>query len=152
MAIGIMATATVMAQPDSRALQEQQRPQAKERAGAGVQTQQIKRYLASLKTRLKELTQAAHSQPNGEPLWASVRLTVSDVLQTEWHAGRLQGTKPEQAYFVKCDRSTMTQNDLDNGRLIFLVGVAPVRPSEFEILRITQETAPQPKTLHRKGR
>ena len=51
------------------------------------------------------------------------------------------GEKPEKAYFVKCDRSTMTQNDLDNGRLVCLIGVAPLKPAEFVIFRIGQWTA-----------
>ena len=55
--------------------------------------------------------------------------------------GTLLGEKPEKAYFVKCDRSTMSQNDLDNGRLICLVGVAPLKPAEFVIFRIGQWTA-----------
>ena len=55
--------------------------------------------------------------------------------------GALLGDKPEQAYFVTCDRSTMTQNDLDNGRLVCLIGVAPLRPAEFVIFRIGQWTA-----------
>ena len=45
-----------------------------------------------------------------------------------WRDGRLVGTKPEEAFFVKVDRTTMTQNDIDNGRLIVLVGIAPLRP------------------------
>ena len=55
--------------------------------------------------------------------------------------GALLGDKPEAAYFVKCDRSTMTQNDLDNGRLVVLVGVAALRPAEFVIFRIGQWTS-----------
>jgi phage tail sheath protein FI len=51
------------------------------------------------------------------------------------------GTKPEEAFFVKCDRTTMTQSDLDNGRLVCLVGIAPIRPAEFVIIRIGQWTA-----------
>ena len=51
------------------------------------------------------------------------------------------GTKPEEAFFVRCDRTTMTQNDLDNGRLICLIGIAPVKPAEFVIFRIGQWTA-----------
>jgi phage tail sheath protein FI len=51
------------------------------------------------------------------------------------------GSKPEESFFVRCDRSTMTQNDLDNGRLICLIGVAPLRPAEFVIFRIGQKTA-----------
>jgi phage tail sheath protein FI len=59
----------------------------------------------------------------------------------EWKSGHLMGEKPQEAYFVRCDRSTMTQNDIDNGRLICLIGVAPVRPAEFVIFRIGQWTA-----------
>ena len=59
----------------------------------------------------------------------------------EWRQGALLGDKPEQAYFVRCDRSTMTQNDLDNGRLICLIGVAAIKPAEFVIFRIGQKTA-----------
>lgn len=53
----------------------------------------------------------------------------------------LLGEKPEKAYFVRCDRSTMRQNDVDNGRLVVLIGVAPLRPTEFVIFRIGQWTA-----------
>ena len=52
----------------------------------------------------------------------------------------LQGATKEQAFFVRCDRTTMTQADIDNGRLIFLVGIAPVKPAEFVIFRIGQWT------------
>jgi phage tail sheath protein FI len=55
--------------------------------------------------------------------------------------GMLQGRTKEEAYFVRCDRTTMTQADIDNGRLICLIGVAPVKPAEFVIFRISQKTA-----------
>ena len=58
-----------------------------------------------------------------------------------WRDGALLGDKPEQAYFVRCDRTTMTQNDLDNGRMICLIGIAPVKPAEFVIVRIGLWTA-----------
>ena len=80
-------------------------------------------------------------EPNGEALWANVRKTVEDFLFNEWKAGALLGDKPEEAYFVHCDRTTMTQNDLDNGRLVCVVGVAPVTPAEFVIFRLGQWTA-----------
>jgi hypothetical protein len=80
-------------------------------------------------------------EPNGEPLWAAVRESVIDFLTTEWRADKLTGATAEQAFFVKCDRTTMTQDDLDNGRLICLVGVAPLKPAEFVIFRIGQWTA-----------
>ena len=76
-----------------------------------------------------------------DPLWETVRRTVTAFLLNVWRDGSLVGEKQEEAFFVKCDRSTMTQDDIANGRLILLVGVAPVRPAEFVILRIGQWTA-----------
>jgi len=80
-------------------------------------------------------------EPNAEPLWARVRRSVANFLTTLWRNGALEGTKPEEAFFVKCDRTTMTQTDIDQGRLICLVGVAPVKPAEFVIVRIGLWTA-----------
>jgi phage tail sheath protein FI len=101
----------------------------------------LRRYFAYLERSIDRSTQWVVFEPNGEALWANVRRTVEDFLLNEWQSGALLGDKPEKAYFVKCDRSTMTQNDLDNGRLICLVGVAPLRPAEFVIFRIGQWTA-----------
>jgi hypothetical protein len=78
-------------------------------------------------------------ESNGERLWANVRRTISDFLLNEWKTGRLMGITPEEAFFVRCDRTTMTQNDIDNGRLICEIGVAPLRPAEFVIFRIGQK-------------
>ena len=80
-------------------------------------------------------------EPNAEPLWARVVRTVSDFLTVVWRNGALEGTKVEEAFFVKCDRTTMTHNDIDNGRLICVIGVAPVKPAEFVIIRIGLFTA-----------
>jgi phage tail sheath protein FI len=101
----------------------------------------IRRYFLYLEHSIDRGTQWAVFEPNGERLWANVRETVSSFLYNEWVSGALLGEKPEQAFFVKCDRSTMTQNDLDNGRLICLVGVAALKPAEFVIFRIGQKTA-----------
>ncbi len=101
----------------------------------------IRRYFAYLERSIDMGTQWAVFEPNGERLWANVRRTIDSFLLNEWTNGALLGAKPERAYFVKCDRSTMTQNDLDNGRLICLIGVAPLRPAEFVIFRIGQWTA-----------
>jgi hypothetical protein len=57
-----------------------------------------------------------------------------------WRSGALQGTRQEEAFFVRCDRTTMTEDDLLNGRLICLIGLAPVRPAEFVIFRFQQFT------------
>jgi hypothetical protein len=80
-------------------------------------------------------------EPNADPLWARVRRAISNFLTLLWRNGALEGTRPEEAYFVKCDRTTMTQTDIDQGRLICLVGVAPVKPAEFVIVRIGLWTA-----------
>ena len=101
----------------------------------------VRRYLAYLEHFIAAGIQWAVFEPNGEALWAKVRSTIEDFLQNEWRSGALQGTSADQAYFVRCDRTTMTQNDLDNGRLVCEVGVAPVKPAEFVIFRIGQWTA-----------
>ena len=75
-------------------------------------------------------------EPSNSALWARVRRSVSDFLTGLWKDGMLMGDKKEQAFFVKCDQTTMTQADIENGRLIVVVGVAPVYPAEFVIFRI----------------
>ena len=85
-------------------------------------------------------TQWAVFEPNAEELWGNVRRAVEDFLFNEWKSGRLMGVSTDEAYFVRCDRTTMTQSDIDNGRLICLVGVALLRPAEFVIFRIGQKT------------
>jgi len=101
----------------------------------------LRRYFIYLERSIDLGTQWAVFEPNGERLWTNVRQTVSDFLFNEWQNGALLGEKPEKAFFVKCDRTTMTQNDLDNGRLVCLVGVAALKPAEFVIFRIGQWTA-----------
>jgi uncharacterized protein len=101
----------------------------------------VRRLFIYLEHSIDKSTQWAVFEPNGPRLWANVRQTIEDFLLTEWKNGALLGAKPEEAFFVRCDRTTMTQNDLDNGRLICLIGVAPVRPAEFVIFRIGQWTA-----------
>ncbi len=86
-------------------------------------------------------TQWAVFEPNNRRLWDNIRRMVEDFLLVQWRDGALLGAKPEDAFFVRCDRTTMTQNDLDNGRLICLVGIAPVKPAEFVIFRVGQWTA-----------
>ncbi|WP_431287212.1 phage tail sheath family protein [Roseateles chitinivorans] len=100
-----------------------------------------RRYFNYLEASIDRGTQWAVFEPNGERLWANVRQTISDFLYNEWRNGALLGSTVEQAFFVRCDRSTMTQNDLDNGRLVCLIGVALIKPAEFVIFRIGQKTA-----------
>ena len=101
----------------------------------------VRRLFIYLEHSIDNGTQWVVFEPNGEPLWAEVRRTVSNFLLAEWRSGALAGSKPDEAYFVKCDRTTMTQDDIDNGRLIIEIGVAPLRPAEFVIIRISAFTA-----------
>jgi phage tail sheath protein FI len=101
----------------------------------------VRRYFNYLEASIDRSTQWAVFEPNGERLWDNVRNSISDFLFNEWKQGALLGSKPEEAFFVRCDRTTMNQNDLDNGRLVCLVGVAVVKPAEFVIFRIGQKTA-----------
>ncbi|MBV8519274.1 MAG: phage tail sheath family protein [Acidobacteria bacterium] len=101
----------------------------------------LRRYFAYLEHSIDKGTQWAVFEPNGERLWSNVRITITDFLFNEWQNGALLGDRAEKAFFVKCDRSTMTQNDLDNGRLVCLVGVAALRPAEYVIIRVGQWTA-----------
>lgn len=101
----------------------------------------VRRYFAYLEYSIDRGTQWAVFENNGPELWGNVRRTIENFLFNEWRAGGLLGDKPEDAFFVICDRSTMTQQDLDQGRLICLIGVAPIKPAEFVIFRIGQFTA-----------
>ncbi|MCB9742420.1 MAG: phage tail sheath subtilisin-like domain-containing protein [Alphaproteobacteria bacterium] len=101
----------------------------------------VRRYFNYLESSIERGTQWAVFEPNGKALWENVRQTIADFLYNEFQAGALLGDSTDEAYFVRCDRSTMTQNDLDNGRMVCLVGVAVVKPAEFVIFRIGQKTA-----------
>lgn len=101
----------------------------------------VRRYFLYLEHSIAESTSWVVFEPNGRALWASVAGSVGDFLYNEWVNGRLAGAKPSDAYFVRCDMTTMTQADLDNGRLVCVIGVAPLKPAEFVIFRIGQMTA-----------
>jgi hypothetical protein len=75
-------------------------------------------------------------EPNGEPLWEAVRTAIETLLAELFRAGAFAGARREDSYFVRCDRTTMTQNDLDNGRMICLIGVAPAEPVEFIVVQL----------------
>jgi hypothetical protein len=101
----------------------------------------VRRTLIFIEQSIERGLQWVVFEPNTEMLWARVRRTVRNFLTDVWRSGALEGAKPEEAFFVKCDRTTMTQADIDNGRLICVVGVAPVKPAEFVIVRIGLFTA-----------
>ncbi len=80
-------------------------------------------------------------EPNSEVLWGRVKRTIETFLATCWRDGALAGSSPSEAFYVECGPTTMTQDDIDNGRLICEIGIAPVKPAEFVIFRITQKTS-----------
>ena len=83
-------------------------------------------------------TQWAVFEPNDEPLWAQLRLNLRRFMQGLFRQGAFQGTKPREAYLVKCDAETTTQDDIDRGIVNILVGFAPLKPAEFVVIRIQQ--------------
>jgi phage tail sheath protein FI len=101
----------------------------------------VRRLLIFIENSIDQGTQWVVFEPNADELWARVRRSIGNFLTTVWRNGALEGTTPEQAFFVKCDRTTMTRDDIDNGRLICVIGVAPVKPAEFVIIRIGLWTA-----------
>jgi phage tail sheath protein FI len=99
----------------------------------------VRRLFIFLEHSIDEATQYAVFEPNDVPLWERLRGSVTAFLTTQWRAGMLQGRTAQEAFFVKVGLGeTMTQDDIDNGRVIMLIGVAPVKPAEFVIFRITQ--------------
>jgi phage tail sheath protein FI len=102
----------------------------------------VRRFVLFLERSIERGLQWAVFEPNDEPAWAAARQTVSTFLFDLWRQGAAVGTTPEEGFFVTCDRSTMTQADLDAGRLVVLVGVAPLEPAEFVVIRIQVRTSP----------
>lgn len=78
-------------------------------------------------------------EPNDEPLWSSLRLNIRSFMLNQFRAGAFQGSKPDDAFFVKCDSSTTTQQDIDSGVVNILVGFAPLKPAEFVVLKLSQK-------------
>ncbi len=83
-------------------------------------------------------TQWVVFEPNDEPLWSQIRLNIGAFMQTLFRQGAFQGRTPREAYFVKCDRETTTQNDINLGIVNILVGFAPLKPAEFVVIKIQQ--------------
>jgi phage tail sheath protein FI len=101
----------------------------------------VRRLFIFLERSIYEGTQWVVFEPNDDRLWARVKDTIRLFLRTQWRAGALFGRTEDEAFFITCDRSTMTQDDILNGRLICEIGIAPVRPAEFVIFRVFQYTA-----------
>ena len=100
----------------------------------------VRRLFIFLEESLDEGLQFVVFEPNAEPLWARVRQTIIGFLRRVRRDGALAGATEEESFFVRVDRTTMTPDDIANGRLIVLVGVAPVFPAEFVIIRMSQKT------------
>jgi hypothetical protein len=77
-------------------------------------------------------------EPNDEPLWSAIRLNVGAFMQTLFRQGAFQGATPREAYFVKCDSETTTQNDINLGVVNVIVGFAPLKPAEFVVISLQQ--------------
>jgi phage tail sheath protein FI len=98
----------------------------------------VRRFALFLEESLYRGTQWVVFEPNDEPLWAQIRLNVGAFMQTLFLQGAFQGRSSREAYLVKCDRETTTQNDINLGIVNILVGFAPLKPAEFVVLRIQQ--------------
>jgi phage tail sheath protein FI len=83
-------------------------------------------------------TQWVVFEPNDEPLWAQIRLNVGAFMNSLFRQGAFQGTTPKDAYFVKCDKETNPQNDIDRGIVNIIVGFAPLKPAEFVVIKLQQ--------------
>jgi phage tail sheath protein FI len=103
----------------------------------------VRRMALFLEESLFRGTQWVVFEPNDEPLWAQIRLNINAFMQTLFRQGAFQGVTPREAYFVKCDRETTTQADIDLGIVNIHVGFAPLKPAEFVVIQI-QQIAGQP--------
>ncbi len=98
----------------------------------------VRRFALFLEESLYRGTQWVVFEPNDEPLWAQIRLNLGAFMHTLFLQGAFQGRKPEDAYFVKCDKETTIQNDINLGIVNIIVGFAPLKPAEFVVLKIQQ--------------
>lgn len=101
----------------------------------------VRRLFVFLEASIYIGTQWVVFEPNDDRLWARVKDTIRLFLRSQWRQGALFGRTEEEAFFITCDRTTMSQDDILNGRLICEIGIAPVRPAEFVIFRVFQHTA-----------
>jgi uncharacterized protein len=98
----------------------------------------VRRTALYIEESLFEGTKWAVFEPNDEPLWASIRLNVGAFMQGLFRQGAFEGKSPQEAYFVKCDKDTTTQADIDLGIVNIVVGFAPLKPAEFVVIKIQQ--------------
>ena len=98
----------------------------------------VRRLALFIEESLDRGTQWVVFEPNDEPLWSQIRLNVGAFMQNLFRQGAFQGTTPAEAYFVRCDKTTTTQNDINLGIVNILVGFAPLKPAEFVVIKIQQ--------------
>jgi phage tail sheath protein FI len=98
----------------------------------------IRRLALFIEETLFRGTQWVVFEPNDEPLWAQIRLNVGSFMNTLFRQGAFRGASPRDAYFVKCDKDTTTQADIDRGIVNILVGFAPLKPAEFVVIQLQQ--------------
>ncbi len=98
----------------------------------------VRRTALFLEESLYRGTQWVVFEPNDEPLWAQIRLNVGAFMHDLFRQGAFQGTSPREAYFVKCDRETTTQSDIDRGIVNIVVGFASLKPAEFVVVKLQQ--------------
>jgi phage tail sheath protein FI len=98
----------------------------------------VRRLALFIEESLYQGTQWVVFEPNDEPLWSQIRLNVGAFMHNLFRQGAFQGQTPREAYLVKCDKDTTTQNDINLGIVNVLVGFAPLKPAEFVIIKIQQ--------------
>jgi phage tail sheath protein FI len=98
----------------------------------------IRRLALYIEETLYRATQWVVFEPNDEPLWAQIRLNIGSFMNGLFRLGAFQGTTPKDAYFVKCDKETNPQNDIDKGIVNIVVGFAPLKPAEFVVIKLQQ--------------
>lgn len=101
----------------------------------------VRRLFIFVEESIKANTNWVVFEPNDETLWARVQRTIEVFLSGLWRDGALAGASSAEAFYVQVGHATMSQGDIDNGRLICVIGIAPVKPAEFVIFRLTQKTA-----------
>jgi hypothetical protein len=98
----------------------------------------VRRLFAMIEESIAQSTRWVVFEPNDVPLWKAIRRDVSAFLRLLWRDGALMGRTPEEAFFVKCDEETNPPESIDEGRVVVMIGIAPVKPAEFIIFRIGQ--------------
>jgi uncharacterized protein len=112
--------------------------QGNDRLGSEWKYIPVRRTALFIEETLHRALQWVVFEPNDEPLWAQIRLNVGAFMNSMFRQGAFQGQSPREAYFVKCDKDTTTQNDIDRGIVNILVGFAPLKPAEFVVVKIQQ--------------